>query len=482
MRDGDDHFVIGIEIFRIELFRSIYDFRTTVVAVFFFHFNQLVLDDLLAKLLVTQNFFEVSDLLHQVFIFGMKLVLHQAGELAQAHFYDSTSLDFAQVEAGHQVRDSFVRSLGGTDNADYLVNVVRSDNQSFQDVRTFFGLAQVVTCTADYHFVTVFHEIFDQLLQVEQTWTAMNQSHVVHTERSLKHGHLVKLVEHHAGVGITLDVDDDTHTFAVGFVVHIRNAFDFLVVRQISDALDQLSLVHPVRNLGHYNLIVCRMRFDFGLGTHYHTSASGFVGIAHTADTINISSGREIRCLDVLHQAVYVDFIVIDVCHASVNDFTQVVCRHIGSHTYGDTRSTVHQQVRDAGRHDGRFLQRIVEVVGKVYSFLVKVLHHLLTNLLQTSLRISHSGSTISVNRTEVTLTVDQRITHRPVLCHTHQGTIYRRVAVRVILTQYFTYDSGCFFIRFVGCISQFHHSVKNTAVNRLESVSYIREGACHDY
>ena len=69
--------------------------------------------------------------------------------------------------------------------------------------------------------MTVFHEIFDQFLQVEQAWTAMNQGHVVHTEKSLKHGHLVKLVEHHAGVGITLDVDDDTHTFAVGFVVHI---------------------------------------------------------------------------------------------------------------------------------------------------------------------------------------------------------------------------------------------------------------------
>ena len=124
VRDGDDHFVIGIEIFRIELFRSIYDFRTTVVAVFFFHFNQLVLDDLLAEFLVAQNFFEVSDLLHQVFVFGMELILHQSGELAQAHFYDSTCLDFAQVEAGHQVRDSFVRSLGGTDNADYLVNVV----------------------------------------------------------------------------------------------------------------------------------------------------------------------------------------------------------------------------------------------------------------------------------------------------------------------------------------------------------------------
>ena len=131
VRDGDDHFVIGIEIFRIELFRSIYDFRTTVVAVFFFHFKQFVLDNLLAKFLVAQNFFEISDLLHQVFVFGMELVLHQSGELAQAHFYDSTSLNFAQVEAGHQVRDSFVRSLGGTDNTDYLVNVIRSDNQSF---------------------------------------------------------------------------------------------------------------------------------------------------------------------------------------------------------------------------------------------------------------------------------------------------------------------------------------------------------------
>ena len=180
--DGDDHLIVGIEVFRIEFFRSIYDFRTAVVTVFLFHFNQFVLDDLLAKLLVAQYFLEVSNLLHQVLIFGMELVLHQTGELAQTHFHDGAGLYLTQVEAGHQVGNRLVRGLGRTDDADYLVDIVGSDNQTFEDVGTFLGLAQVVACTADYHLVTVFHKIFNQVLQVEQTRTAMNQRHVVHTE------------------------------------------------------------------------------------------------------------------------------------------------------------------------------------------------------------------------------------------------------------------------------------------------------------
>ena len=180
--DGDDHFIVGIEVFRIEFFRSIHDFRTAVVTVFLFYFNQFILDYFLAKFLVAQDFFEVSNLFHQILVFSMQLILHQSGELAQTHFHNGAGLHLAQVEAGHQVGNCLVRSLGRTDNADYLVDIVGSDDQTFQNVCTFLGLAQVVTCTANHHLMTVFHEIFNQVLQVEQTRTTVNQRHVVHTE------------------------------------------------------------------------------------------------------------------------------------------------------------------------------------------------------------------------------------------------------------------------------------------------------------
>ena len=140
------------------------------------------------------------------------------------------------------------------------------------------------------------------------------------------------------------------------------------------------------------------MRFDFGLCPHHDTSASGFVGIAHPTYTIYISSRREVGRLDVLHQAVHINIVVVNVSHTGINHFAQVVGRHVGSHTYGDTRCSVHQQVRDTGRHDRRFLQRVIEVVGEVYGFLVKVLHHFLADFLQAGFGVSHGGGTIPVD------------------------------------------------------------------------------------
>ena len=180
---------------------------------------------------------------------------------------------------------------------------------------------------------------------------------------------------------------------------------------------------------------MCRMCFDFSFCTHDNSATTCFVGFAYTADTIYITTSREIRCLDVLHQTICINIIVINVCNAGIDYFRQVMSRHVGSHTYGNTRCTVYQQIRDACRHNGRFLQCIVKVRGKVNCFLIQISHQVFTHLLQTRFGITHSRCTVTVNRTEVTLTVYKRISHSPILSHTNQCTIYRRVSMRVVLT-----------------------------------------------
>src|SRR2546426_5211833 len=45
-----------------------------------------------------------------------------------------------------------------------------------------------------------------------------------------------------------LQLDDDAHAFARGFIAHIGDAFELLGLRQFGDALDQPRLVHLVRN------------------------------------------------------------------------------------------------------------------------------------------------------------------------------------------------------------------------------------------
>ena len=188
---------------------------------------------------------------------------------------------------------------------------------------------------------------------------------------------------------------------------------------------DEFTLIYIVRNFIDDNLIMCRMRFDFSLGTHDYTATTCFIRFTYTTDTIDITTCREVRCLDELHQSICIYLIIIDISHTSIDYFGQVMSRHIGSHTHGNTRCTVHQEVRDACRHHGRFLEGIVEVIGEVYGFLVKVCHQVFAHLLQTCFSITHSRSTISVDRTKVTLSVNQWVSHGPILCHTNQCTIY---------------------------------------------------------
>ena len=93
-------------------------------------------------------------------------------------------------------------------------------------------------------------------------------------------------------------------------------------------------------------------------------------------------------------------------------------------------------------RDHGRFLQGVVEVVGKIHGFLVKVRHQVLSHLLEACFGITHGRSAITVDGAEVTLAIYQRVTHCPILSHTHQRTIYGGISMRVIFTQHLTYDS----------------------------------------
>ena len=74
----------------------------------------------------------------------MQLILQKSCKLTKAHFYNSTRLDFCQLETIHQICDSFIRSLGSTYDANYFIDIIRSNYQSFQYMSTFLSLTMKV--------------------------------------------------------------------------------------------------------------------------------------------------------------------------------------------------------------------------------------------------------------------------------------------------------------------------------------------------
>ena len=124
----------------------------------------------------------------------------------------------------------------------------------------------------------------------------------------------------------------------------------------------------------------------------HHPAAACLVGILHSLYAIDNGTRREVWRLDVLHQSLGVNLRIVDVCAASVDHLSKVVCRHVGSHTHGDTVAAVHQQVRNLGRHHSGLLERLVEVLHHVHSVLLKVVHYVLAHLRQAALGVTHGS------------------------------------------------------------------------------------------
>ena len=175
-----------------------------------------------------------------------------------------------------------------------------------------------------------------------------------------------------------------------------------------------------------------------------------------------------------LHQSVGVYVGIVYIGAAAVNHLAEVVGGYVCSHTHGNTVASVHQQIRYLGGHHRRLLKRVVEVVHHVHGVLLEVVHDVLAHFGQTALRVTHGGRRVSVHRAEVSLAVNERVAHVPVLRHAHQCSIHGTVAVWVVLSEHLSHHAGALLVWFVTRVADAHHTVQYTAVHRFESVTHI--------
>ena len=96
----------------------------------------------------------------------------------------------------------------------------------------------------------VIDEGADGLIEREFARLAVEHREEDHGEALLHRGVLVELVEDDLRLRAALEFDDDAHAVAVGFVAHVADVVDDLVVDQLGDALDELGFVDLVGDLG----------------------------------------------------------------------------------------------------------------------------------------------------------------------------------------------------------------------------------------
>ena len=109
-------------------------------------------------------------------------------------------------------------------------------------MQPLLGLTQVVGRAPRDDFFTVIEETLERFFEVEQFRPAIDDGEQVDAEGFLQRGVLVELVDNDFRHRVALELDDDAHSFAIGFVAQVANPFDLFLLYQRGDLFDQLTL------------------------------------------------------------------------------------------------------------------------------------------------------------------------------------------------------------------------------------------------
>src|SRR3954447_16414594 len=107
-----------------------------------------------------------------------------------------------------------------------------------------------------------------------------------------------QLVEHDLGGRVALEIDDDAHAMAVGFVADVADALDALVLGGFGDLFDQAVLADLIGDFRQYDRAAVATAFlDVVARALHDRPAPSRVGAADARQTEDEAASREVRAL-----------------------------------------------------------------------------------------------------------------------------------------------------------------------------------------
>src|SRR5208337_2593048 len=235
--------------------------------------------------------------------------------------------------------------FAATNDPNHVVNAVQRYLVALEDVLALAGLHQQIGGAAPHHVDAMVDEVLDGLHQAHLFGLAIDHGQKDHAETLLHRGVLEELIEYDLRLGAALKFDDDAHTVAVALVANIADVVDDLVVHQFGNVLDQLRLIHLIRDFGDDNRVfVFRHVLDGSLGAHHEPAASGAVSLGDAATPVDEASGGEVRPLHVLQDVGERCMRIVHQCDAGINDLGEIVRWNLSRHADRDSFRTIQQE------------------------------------------------------------------------------------------------------------------------------------------
>ena len=156
--------------------------------------------------------------------------------------------------------------------------------------------------------------------------------------------------------------------------------------------------------------------------------------------------------------------------------------RNGGRHPDRNAVRAVNEDIREARRQNLRFALRLIEVGHEIHNVLVKVAkEHILSEFFQPGLGITHRGSPVPLDGTEIAVPVHQDAALLEFLGHHHQSVINGAVPMGMVFAHRVANDTRTFPVRPVVARSQLPHVKKNPSLHGLQPVPDIRQRSRHD-
>ena len=321
--------------------------------------------------------------------------------------------------------------------------------------------------------------VADHLVETQGARHAVDDGQHVGAETGLQLAVLVEVVQHDLGDGVATQGDDDAHAVAIGgLILDSTDALEFSLVDLFGDRRDQVVGVDLVRQLGDDEGGGALVLLDVDDASHTDAAAACRVGIADALAADNQCGRGEVGPLDGFHARREHGFLVglgiLQSPKDRVGNLIEVVRRDVGGHTDRDTARPVDQQVGDTCGQNRRLVGLAVVVGREIDCLLVDVAQHLHREGREACLGVTHGGRAIVAARTEVALTVDQRVPHRPRLREAHQRVVDRAVAVGMVVTHRLCNGFRGFHVTAVWAEPGVVGRVEKSTVHGLQSVAHL--------
>ena len=292
---GDDHGFVLDEVLDVEIPLILHDLGPAAVTVLLPDLLEFRPDDPHPQGRILQDPSELVDGHFQIVAFLLQGPYLQGGELLQPHLEDGLALLLAELEPEGEGLPGGGGVPAPPDDPDDLIDVLQGDEEPLHDVRPLLGLVEIEHRPPGHDLHPVIQEQIEHLPESEDPWLVVHQCKVDDPEAVLHLGVLEKLVEDHLVAGTAFQFDDDPHPLPIRLVPEVGDPLDLLVLHQFRDGLDELGLVHHVRNLVHDEPFAVPLLFHMGLGPHGKCAAPRGVRLHDPSPPVDDTACGKIR-------------------------------------------------------------------------------------------------------------------------------------------------------------------------------------------